>query len=172
MICTALFAALIAVSGLIPPIPIGVLPVTLQTLTVYVTAGMLGAKWGSAAVGLYIALGAIGFPVFTGGQGGLGVLFGASGGYIVGFLAIPIAVGLFTSLFGRRIPILIASMAVGTLLCYAIGTVWFMLGYAQNGDAISIGGAIGACVLPFVLPDAVKIALATLLVVRLRGRLG
>lgn len=170
MILTALFAALITVGALIPPIPVGSLPITLQTLTVYVTAGMLGVKWGSAAVGIYIALGALGLPVFTGGQGGLGVLFGATGGYILGFLLIVLAVGLTVRLFGRRLWSLLGGMAVGTLACYAFGTAWFVLLYTRSNGAIGVGEALSICVLPFLLPDALKMTLAALLVCRLSKR--
>lgn len=166
MVMTALFAALITVGALIPPIPVGALPITLQTLTICITAGLLGAKWGSAAVGLYIALGAIGLPVFTGGQGGIGVLFGATGGYIVGFLALTLVIGLFTQRFGRKFWSLIVGMAVGMIACYAIGTVWFVAVYT-DGDAVTFGQALTMCVLPFILPDALKITLAAVLVSRL-----
>ncbi len=166
-VLTALFAALITVGALLPPIPIGAVPVTLQTLTVYITAGMLGAKWGSAAVAIYIALGALGLPVFTGGQGGFGVLFGATGGYIIGFLAIPLAVGLFAHLFGRRGWALALGMAIGTLACYAFGTAWFTLVFIQSGSAIGFWEALSICLLPFLLPDALKMTLGALLVSRL-----
>lgn len=167
MVLTALFAALITVGALIPPIPAGPLPITLQTLTVYLTAGMLGAKWGSVALGIYVAFGGIGLPVFTGGQGGIGVLMGATGGYIVGFFAIPIAVGLFVRLFGSKVWSLGCGMAVGTLICYAFGTVWFMFVYTQADSAITLGSALAACVIPFVLPDMLKMLLASWLVSRL-----
>lgn len=167
IVLTALFASLITVGALIPPIPAGPLPVTLQTLAVYTTAGMLGAKWGSAALAIYIALGAIGLPVFSGGQGGIGVLTGATGGYIIGFFAIPIAVGLSIRLFGRKSGALAVGMAVGTLVCYAIGTAWFMLVYTRAGSTVTLGSALTACVIPFLLPDAIKITLA----VGLTGRL-
>lgn len=167
MVLTALFAALITVGALLPPIPAGPLPITLQTLTIYLTAGMLGAKWGSAALAIYIALGAIGLPVFAGGQGGVGVLMGATGGYIVGFFAIPIAVGLFSRLFGRKMGALVIGMAVGTLVCYALGTAWFVLVYTRAGSAVTLGSALTACVIPFLLPDALKITLAALLTSRL-----
>lgn len=164
---TALFAALITVGALIPPLPFGALPITLQTLTVYLTAGMLGAKWGSAAVALYIALGALGLPVFTGGQGGFGVLFGATGGYIIGFLAISIVVGLTVQLFGGKRWALLVGMALGTLVCYAVGTVWFVFAYTGR-EAISFGEALATCVLPFILPDAIKMTLAAGLIGKLK----
>lgn len=171
LILTALFAALITVGALIPPIPIGPLPVTLQTLTIYITAGLLGAKWGSAALGIYVALGAVGLPVFSGGQGGIGVLLGATGGYIVGFFAITVAVGAFVRLFGRKMWVLVIGMAVGTLVCYCFGTAWFVVVYTRAGSAITFGSALATCVIPFLLPDALKIAIAVLLVNRLSKRL-
>lgn len=168
---TALFAAIISVSTLIPPLPVGALPITMQTLAIYMTAGMLGAKWGSVSLALYIALGALGLPLFTGGQGGIGVLLGATGGYIIGFFAITVTVGLFIKGFGRKLWALIVGMAIGTLVCYGFGTAWFMLVYTQSSGSITLGGALAVCVLPFLLPDALKMVLAALLVRRLSRRL-
>ena len=115
----------------------------------------------------YILLGAAGVPVFSGFKGGIGALLGTTGGYIVGFLFTALIVGLAVETLGRRLPVLIGSMVVGVLVCYAFGTAWFMFVYARNTGPIGLGTALGWCVLPYLLPDAVKIALASILTGRL-----
>ena len=115
----------------------------------------------------YILLGAVGAPVFSGFKGGIGALLGTTGGYIVGFLFTALIVGLAVEKFGRSLPVLIVSMVLGILVCYAFGTAWFMVVYARKTGPIGLGTALGWCVFPYLLPDAVKIALASALTVRL-----
>lgn len=167
MVCTALFTALIVVCALIPQFPIGPIPITLQTLAVYIAVGMLGLKWGSISVLLYIALGAIGLPVFSGGRGGIGVLLGTTGGYIIGFIFIALVTGVMIHFFGRKIWALAVGMIGGTAVCYLFGTVWYILLYTQNTGAITVGKALSLCVIPFLLPDLLKIVVACLLTNRL-----
>ncbi|MBQ9210554.1 MAG: biotin transporter BioY [Clostridia bacterium] len=161
----ALSIALIAVCSWIS-IPMTI-PFTLQTFAVCLVTGLLGLKLGLWSVGGYILLGAIGVPVFSGFRGGLGALLGTTGGYIVGFLFTALAVGLAVRRFGRKLWPLILSMVVGILLCYAFGTAWFMIVYARATGPISLGTALGWCVFPYLIPDAVKLTLAALLTLRL-----
>ena len=161
MIFTAMFAALIAVCSLIS-IPVGTVPVTLQTFAVCLAAAMLGFKRGTLSVLVYILLGAVGVPVFAGMKGGIGVLAGPTGGYIIGFILTAVTVGIAADRWGRRVLPLAVSMIIGVLLCYVVGTVWFVI--VTGTDLI---GALTLCVAPFLLPDALKIALAVLLANRL-----
>ena len=156
----ALFAALIAICAWIS-IPTAV-PFTLQTFGVFCAVGLLGGKRGTLAVLVYIALGAIGLPVFAGFKGGLSALLGATGGYIVGFVLSALVYWLVTKLLGDRVWSAALGMALGLLVCYAFGTVWFMSVYARSTGAIGMTTALGWCVFPFLLPDAIKIALALL----------
>lgn len=158
-----LFTALICACAWVPPIPVGAVSMTLQTFAVYLTAGLLGAKRGTVSVLLYLAIGCLGLPVFSGGRGGIGILLGASGGYLVGFLAISLTVGLAVQMFGRKTIPLTLSMIVGTLFCYLLGTIWYVIAYA----AVSFPEALALCVLPYLLPDLIKIVLAVILVRRL-----
>lgn len=162
---TALMAVIIAVCSWIS-IPTTV-PFTLQTFGVFCALGLLGGKRGTFAVLVYIILGAVGVPVFAGFSGGVGVLFGSTGGYIIGFLLSAIAYWIITKAFGDKLPVMIIAMAVGLLVCYAFGTAWFMFVYAKNTGAIGLATALGWCVFPFIIPDAVKIACAILLTKRL-----
>ncbi|MGM9637748.1 MAG: biotin transporter BioY [Eubacteriales bacterium] len=159
LVYIALFAALIAVCSWIS-IPINLVPITLQTMAVCIAAGMLGWKRGVCAIAVYLALGAVGLPVFAGFKGGIGSLTGATGGYLVGFLLTALIVGLAVDLFGRKWFVLAISMVLGIAVCYALGTVWFVI--LMKGKYTLIA-ALWACVIPYIIPDLVKIAIATLL---------
>lgn len=143
------------------------IPFTLQTFAVCLVTALLGLKGGCLAVLGYIFLGAIGIPVFSGFRGGPGALLGVTGGYIVGFTLTATVVGLAVKKHGRTMPVLIVSMVLGILLCYAFGTGWFMIVYARNKGAISLGAALGMCVVPYLIPDGIKVVLAALLTKRL-----
>ena len=142
-------------------------PFTLQTFAVCLVSALLGTQIGLLSVGSYILLGLLGAPVFSGFRGGFAVLLGATGGYIIGFLFTVLIVSPATEHFGRKLPVLLISMAAGILVCYAFGTVWFMTVYAKNSGTVGVMTALGWCVFPYLLPDAVKIALAALLTLRL-----
>ena len=169
----AMGAALIAVCSWLS-IPTTV-PFTMQTFAVCFLTGLFGLRLGLWTVACYLLLAAVGVPVLAGFSGGLGAMLGPTGGYLVGFLFTALAVGLGVKRFGRRLPALALSMALGILLCYAFGTAWFMFVYTRSSGPISLGTALGWCVFPYLIPDAVKIALACTLVLRLhpilmRGR--
>lgn len=166
---TALGAALMAICAWIS-IPTAV-PFTLQTFAVFLVTGLLGLKCGTLSVLVYLLLGAVGLPVFTGFKGGVGALVGTTGGYLVGFIFIALTVGLFTKLFGRKLPVLVGSMALGMAICYAFGSAWFMILYTQTTGPIAIGSVLSMCVVPFLIPDAIKILLAAFLTRRLEGQL-
>ncbi len=164
----ALAAVLIAVCSW-TSIP-GAVPYTLQTFAVFFTLSLLGGKRGTLAVTVYLLLGAVGVPVFAEFSGGLGSLLGATGGYLVGFLAIALCYWVATARFGRGTAVKVVSLSVGLLLCYAFGTLWFAHVYG-GGGAVSFGAALMWCVVPFVLPDAAKLALALTTVGLLEKRL-
>ena len=157
--------ALIAVCSWIS-VPMTI-PFTMQTFAVCLVTALFGLRRGMWTVLCYILLGAVGAPVFSGFKGGIGALLGTTGGYIVGFLFTALIVGLAVEKFGRSLPVLIVSMVLGILVCYAFGTAWFMVVYARKTGPIGLGTALGWCVFPYLLPDAVKIALASALTVRL-----
>ena len=130
MIYIAMFAIIIAICSWIS-VPATV-PFTLQTFGVFVTVGVLGGKRGSLSVLVYLLLGVIGVPVFAGFSGGLGVLLGSTGGYIIGFLFSALIMWGMEILFGKSNVVLVVSMIVGLLVCYLFGTVWFMSVYART----------------------------------------
>lgn len=161
-----IMAAIIAVCSWIS-IPATV-PFTLQTMGVFMAVGILGGKRGTLSVLTYILLGTIGVPVFAGFSGGIGVLLGTTGGYIVGFLFSALIMWAIEKLFGKGKIVLVISMLAGLLVCYAIGTVWFMAVYARNSGAIGLGTVLGWCVIPFIIPDLIKISVAFFLTNRLK----
>lgn len=167
MVYIAIFAVLMAVCSWIS-IPAAV-PFTLQTFGVFMAVSMLGGKRGTLAIVIYIILGAVGIPVFSGFKGGVGALLGTTGGYIVGFLFSALIMWAFEKVPGKRSILLPVSMLLGLVACYAFGTVWFMFVYTKGGEAVSLATVLGWCVIPFIIPDFVKIALAYVLSRRLRG---
>lgn len=160
-------AALIAVCSWIS-IPLPTVPITLQTMGVCLIAGLFGLKRGTLATAVYIALGALGVPVFSGFTGGVGIILGQTGGYIIGFIFTALIVGLASDKFKGRLLPLILSMVIGILVCYAFGTAWFAVVYAKSNEPASLLTILGWCVFPFLLPDAVKIAVAAVLANRLK----
>lgn len=161
LVYIGLFAALIAVCAWIA-IPLTV-SVTLQTFAVCLTAGLLGWKRATLTTIVYILLGIIGLPVFTGFNSGLAAATGPTGGYIVGFIFTALIVGFAVEKVGRKIWQNVVFMVIGILVCYLFGTVWFVIAYK-----VSFVSALSTCVIPFLLPDAVKIVLAAVLVNRLK----
>ena len=161
----AMGAALIAVCSWIA-VPTAI-PFTLQTFAVCLVTALFGLRMGLWTVAVYLLLGAVGAPVFSGFKGGLAALLGTTGGYLVGFLFTALVVGISVDRLGRKLPVLVVSMALGILLCYTFGTAWFVLVYTRSKGPISVGTALAWCVLPYLLPDAVKIALASFLTGRL-----
>ena len=158
MIYIAMFAIIIAICSWIS-VPATV-PFTLQTFGVFVTVGVLGGKRGSLSVLVYLLLGLIGVPVFAGFSGGVGVLLGSTGGYIIGFLFSALVMWGMEMLFGKSNVVLVISMVVGLLVCYLFGTIWFMSVYARTTGAIGVMTALGWCVFPFIIPDLIKIVVA------------
>ncbi len=154
-------AALIAICSWIS-IPTTV-PFTLQTMAVFLVLALFGGRNGFFAVLTYILLGAVGVPVFAGFKGGLGALLGNTGGYILGFLLLAAIYWLMTKLMNDKIYIRAAAMVLGLLVCYAFGTAWFMVLYTKANGAVSLMSVLGWCVFPFLLPDAVKLAVALVL---------
>ena len=143
-------------------------PFTLQTFAVCLIAALFSLKAGLGTVACYLLLGALGAPVFSGFRGGVGILLGATGGYLVGFLFTGAVVGFAVRRFGRGFPVLVVSMAVGILICYLFGTLWFMRVYTRANGPVGLGAVLGWCVLPYLIPDALKIVLASLLTRRLK----
>ena len=167
----AMMAVVISVCSWIT-VPAGDIPFTLQTFGVFCAVSLLGGRRGLISVCVYLALGLVGVPVFAGFTAGAGKLLGVTGGYLVGFVFLALGYWLVTAVCGEKIGARIAGMVLGLILCYAFGTVWFVVLYTKKVAAIGFAAALMKCVVPFILPDAVKLALAMLLTSRLRKPLG
>ena len=155
------FTVLITICSWISiPTPI---PFTLQTFAVFLAVSILGGKRGTLAVVVYVLLGAIGVPVFGEFTGGIGIILRSTGGYIIGFILSALVMWLIESLFGRKLWVQGIAMIFGLIACYAVGTAWFMFVYMRDTGAVGLSTVLGWCVIPFIIPDAVKIALALML---------
>ena len=158
LVFIALGAVLITVCSWIS-IPTTV-PFTMQTFAVFFVLSALGGKRGTAAILIYVLLGAVGVPVFAQFTSGIGILLGDKGGYIIGFIFMGLAYWLIIGLFGKKLWIEILALVFGLLVLYAFGTAWFMIVYAQANGAVGFLAVLTWCVLPFILPDLVKLGLA------------
>jgi biotin transport system substrate-specific component len=166
MVAAALVAALMAATGWVS-IPLGTVPITLQTFTVALAALLLPAAWAAGAMAVYVALGAAGVPVFAGGTAGLGVLAGPTGGYLVGFV-VAAGIGAFvrSAAVQANAPQLLADAIAGIMLLalvYAVGTPW--LAYVAH---LSLAKAVLGGVVPFVVGDAAKVAVAVVIAAAVR----
>lgn len=188
LILCGLFAALTAIlSQIALPLPFTPVPINLATLSVLLSGGLLGARWGFFSQVVYILIGACGLPVFAGFSGGFHAIAGPTGGYIVGYAVSAFLTGFL--LYGYRdCPVfsatgaqvsatatrpssrsaspvsmtllrLILAMLAATLACYLLGTVWFM--YQTHTGLFA---SLIACVFPFLPGDALKIVVAIVLV--------
>ena len=156
LVYIAIFTSIICVMSLVT-IPTTV-PFTLQTMAIFLVIFMLKPVDGIISVLLYILIGAIGLPVFANFKSGFGVLAGPTGGYIIGFIIMPI------------VPLVIKNKIVasiiGLIICYTFGTIWFIM--FNTSGIHSFLKVLTICVLPFIIPDGIKLILAYLLSRRLK----
>lgn len=159
---SAMFAVIIAVCSMLS-IP-STVPFTLQTFAVFFSLFMLKGKYGTLSIAVYILLGAVGLPVFHNFTGGIGILLSNTGGYIFGFLLSGLIYIIITS-FSESNKIKLLSAFIGLIFCYAAGTLWFVISTKTSESLIIV---ISACVLPFIVPDIIKILSAYFLSQKLR----
>ncbi len=139
------------------PLPFSPVPVTGQTFAVLLLGALYGSRRGAVTVATYLAAGAAGLPVFAGGGFGVARLVGPTAGYLVGFVAAAFAVGALSERGWDRKPLTAAAgMALGNLIIYAAGVLWL-------SRFVGWGGVLEGGVLPFLVGDAFKIALAAAL---------
>lgn len=192
LVLCGLFAALTAICAYIN-IPLGFtpIPMNLAMLAVFLSGGILGKKYGTVSIIVYVLMGAAGLPVFAGFQSGLAVIVGPTGGFLAGYIATAFIVGFSLDIYEKRhtmsqnphrsggtshalcqtphaskrrkLALCITSMFLGLIVCYALGTLWFML---LTGTGLY--ASLAACVLPFIPGDIIKIIAASLLTIRLR----
>lgn len=151
--------------------PIGMVPITLQSFVCALAGGILGRKWGAAAISLWLLLGVLGVPILTMGKAGPGIFFSPVGGYYVGFILMAWLAGFRPAEKGHLIRGLIAA-GLGLIACYALGTVWFMAYFQYGlGKDMPLWTALTLTAFPFVPFDAVKVFAGVVLGTKVRQAL-
>ena len=154
MVMIALFTAILCVLGPMS-IPIGPVPLSLATFVIYFSLFFLGWKNGMLSCLIYLFIGFIGVPVFTGFSSGIGKLAGPTGGYLIGYIFLALVAGIFIEKFEKSVVLCFAGMILGTAVLYTFGTAWFCI---STGN--SIAAALSICVFPFIIGDCIKMAVA------------
>ncbi len=154
-------AVLCVISPFTIPVPMSPVPLSLALFGVYLAAVLLGAKRGAICVLIYLLLGLVGLPVFSGFSGGIGVLAGPTGGYIIGYVLCALVIGLLVEQGMHTI----FTMTLGTLVCYCFGTIWFLI--IMKGTYTLIQ-ALLVCVVPYLIFDLIKILAAAAVAVPIR----
>ena len=150
MVLAALFAALVAVGAYIR-IPVPPVPITLQTFFVLLSIVLLGYKWGTISILIYILVGFIGFPVFSGGPGGPGILLGPSGGYVYSFVIVAIVIGYLSEKVKKTFFSILALAVLGSLMILGIGTLHMMVFTSFDLQTAFFAGFV-----PFIIGDFLK----------------
>lgn len=168
MLICAIFSAILCVFSIIT-IPIGPVPITLATFGIMLCAVILGPKKGAVSVLVYILLGAVGLPVYSGFKGGFQVLFGLTGGYLWSYVFTALIIGIMTKHLPEKklssIAKIFAACVVGMTVCYTLGTAQFML-VQKSSDLMA---ALAVCVIPFIVFDLIKAAAASYIGFTVRG---
>ena len=165
MTLISLFSAFFAVSAWIT-VPFTV-PFTMQTFAVFLACLTLGGGHAAISVTVYLLAGAVGLPVFSGFRGGVGVLLGPTGGFLAGFVALCLCFWAITALLPdikKKKPL---ALLLGLAVLYLFGTVWYVL-LSLKAGGVGFFAAFSTCVLPFLLPDLAKMAVAFLVADRMR----
>lgn len=157
----AMFAAMTAILSQIS-IPIGPVPINLAHISTFIAAGLLGAKYGALSQIIFVFMGAVGLPVFSGFMGGMGRVLGPTGGYIVAYILCAFVAGFIIDSLGKSTKVLIASIYAGWIVVYAFGTAWYA--FITHTSFVA---ALMVCVVPFLIGDALKTILCVFLIKRL-----
>ena len=165
MAVTALMAAVLCVLGPLS-VPIGAIPISLSNFVICLAAWLLGARFGTLSVAIYLAIGLVGVPVFSGYGAGIAKLAGPTGGYLVGYLLMAFIGGLFIEKSKGQPVVSAVGLILGDAACYVLGTAWFVFQMKCE-----LGYALAVCVYPFIVWDLAKIVVTCLLGTLLRKRL-
>jgi biotin transport system substrate-specific component len=159
MILISIFAALTAIGAfIIIPLPISPVPITLQMFFTFLAGGLLGKKSGFLSQLIYLLLGAIGLPIFAGGAGGIGALFGPTAGYLYGFLIAGFIAGWGKRNFWSKT----ISYSTGLIVIYILGLTGLIINTSMN-----INKALASGVIPFIPGDILKVLLASYLTTKI-----
>nr|WP_214044145.1 biotin transporter BioY [Methanomethylovorans sp.] len=163
MVFAALFASLTAVGAYVKvPLPVSPVPVTMQVFFVLLAGSMLGSRWGTISMVVYLLLGITGFPIFAGGASGVGVLFGPTGGYLAGFVFAAFVTGKLLEILPQHsILINFLCMIIGLIIIYSFGAFRLMSVAHLTFQQTMIAG-----ILPFIIGDMAALVLAAFISVR------
>lgn len=164
IVSAPIFAVIIAFCSIIT-IP-SAIPFSMQSLGIFLCLGFLGGRRGTVAIALYLALGAIGLPVFSGGGAGIATIAGPTGGYLLGWIVAGLCVMLFEGALGRSLKSRTLGMSVGLVVCYLLGAGWYTSYMGIETEALWV--ALTTCVFPFVALDILKLCLAVYLCKRMK----
>lgn len=158
----ALIAIMTAVTCILGPLsiplPFSPVPISFTNLAIYLTLFILGQKKGTISYLIYLLVGFVGMPVFSGFSSGPGKLLGPTGGYLIGFILMALIGGFFIEYFPGNIPMYVLGLVLATIVAYILGTVW--LSYEANLTFIQ---ALMLGVIPYLLGDGIKIAIAVII---------
>lgn len=170
MIYIAVIAVFMAICSWIT-IP-GIVPFTLQTFALYVGLWVVGGKYTTSSLILYIIMGCVGVPVFSGFKGGVGVIMGPTGGYIFGFILLTAIIWIYEKIAKKESDVIkISLMIIGTLLCYFCGSMWYMYVSGVPFGKEGFVSVMMICVVPYLIPDALKFVLAKIVGKRVNKRI-
>ena len=165
MVLIALMAAVTCVLGpLSIPLPFSPVPISLTNFAIFLAIFVLGMKNGTISFIIYLLLGAVGVPVFSSFRGGLQVLAGPTGGYLIGFIFLALIMGFALDHFDRKLVPTIIGMIIGMAVCYAFGTVWL-----AKLLSLSFKEGLMMGVIPYLAGDAAKIIIAAIVGPKLYG---
>jgi biotin transport system substrate-specific component len=170
LVLISVSAALITICSWIS-IPLGPVPFTLQTLGILAVMLTIGGRRGTIAILVYLALGAVGVPVFAGFKGGIMSFIGPTGGFLIGFVFGALVYWLLEKLFLKKLmtsPVKtwisgMLGFLVFEVVMYTVGVIWFMTVYAAQTGPVGLATVMTWCVIPFIIPDIVKMAVAVLI---------
>ena len=165
MAVTALMAAALCVLGPLS-VPIGAIPISLSNFVICLTVWLLGPKFGTLSVAVYLLIGLVGVPVFSGYGAGIAKLAGPTGGYLVGYLLLAFIGGLFIEKSKGQPVVSAVGLILGDAACYVLGTIWFMV-----LTGLDLPTSLTYCVIPYLPGDVIKIVLASLLTIQLDKRM-
>lgn len=170
LVLISVSAALITICSWIS-IPLGPVPFTLQTLGILAVMLTAGGRRGTIAILVYLALGAVGVPVFAGFKGGIMSFVGPTGGFLIGFVIAALVYWLLEKLFLKKLMTTtvrtwifgLLGFLVFEIVMYIVGVIWFMTVYAAQTGPVGLMTVLGWCVIPFIIPDLVKMAVALII---------
>ena len=155
MTMMSLMTSVLCVLGPITlPIPISPVPISLVTFLIYLSVYIMGMRYATISCLLYLLIGFIGLPVFSGFTGGVGRILGPTGGYMIGYVFMAVISGFFIERWMSKRILHVAGMVCGTLICYLFGTMWL-----SRQAGMSFYAALGAGVIPFLIGDSIKIVI-------------